>query len=103
MKILYEVERIIEAGIPKWRSWRSLRKALVEFSPECAVCGYTKSLECHHIIPRHVDPSLEFVWTNLINLCDDCHFHLGHLNNYKQYNLDIVDLAMYSIELRSEK
>jgi hypothetical protein len=64
--------------------------------PSCAVCGSTKSLEVHHIVPFHVDPGLELREHNLITLCDglwglNCHFVFGHLRNWRRANESVIE------------
>lgn len=83
--------------------WQKLRKKYVkEKGGWCRVCGYTKHIEVHHIIPRHVSPILALDWYNLIVLCRSCHFSLGHLNNYSFYNPDIVKIADFMISHREK-
>ena len=55
----------------------------------CHVCGYTRRVELHHIIPRHIDPTKIFDEDNLIPLCRACHFRWGHLNDWDNYNPQI--------------
>ena len=48
--------------------------------------------DVHHIIPRHVAPSLVLNPSNLITLCRKygCHLRCGHFGNYRKYwNPDI--------------
>jgi len=63
--------------------------------PVCQACGTEKNLQVHHIVPVHIDPSKELDPGNLITLCElvrhDCHFHLGHLLNWKAYNPTVVE------------
>ena len=57
----------------------------------CHACGETKRVELHHIIPRHIDPSKIFDESNLIPLCRCCHFRIGHLRNWDNYNPNVVE------------
>ena len=76
--------------------WRKLRNKYVkEKGNVCECCSYTKNIEVHHIVPRHVNPTLTLDWFNLIALCDDCHFHIGHYSNYKNYNPTIFEDAYF--------
>jgi 5-methylcytosine-specific restriction endonuclease McrA len=62
--------------------------------PACAWCSNrdTSVLEVHHIIPQRMwadvtwtnrpDYSMNDV-TNLVTLCDQCHFVVGHRRNYR--------------------
>ena len=41
---------------------------------KCADCGCEgESLEIHHVVPKHVDPSLAFDIDNVVALCSKCH------------------------------
>ena len=71
--------------------WPTVRKHFLETNISCSACGWTQDLEVHHIIPFHVDPSLELNPSNFIVLCDklgkdNCHLAIGHLGNFKQEN-----------------
>lgn len=76
---------------PVTYTFGSYRDSLAD---SCAWCGTKKTeiLEVHHIIPQRMwaDPS----WTdrpeygmndptNLVTLCDRCHFVVGHRGNYR--------------------
>ena len=75
--------------------WSKTRKKHLEMYPRCAVCGGTKTLEVHHVMPFHLDASLELDEKNLITLCEvkkegiTCHLFFGHLGNYKLANPDV--------------
>jgi len=77
----------------RWQKKRNLY--LKTHGKWCRICGYTKKIEVHHIIPRHVNSTLALATFNLVALCDDCHFHVGHFNNYKLYNPDIRELIAF--------
>jgi len=57
---------------------------------ECSWCHRTKNLNRHHIIPQSANPALKNDYSNIIVLCRDCHFVLGHRCNWKQFNPDVV-------------
>ena len=57
------------------------------------MCGWDKKLQVHHIIPRHIDKSLELEWGNLITLCRECHFRFGHFLDWKKYNRYIEEMV----------
>jgi len=38
-------------------------------------------------------PELELMKENTIVLCVHCHFHFGHLNNFKKFNPNILSLV----------
>ena len=62
---------------------------------ECKWCGRTVNLNRHHAIPQAANPALRDVKENLIVLCRDCHFVLGHRCNWKQYNPDVMYIATH--------
>jgi 5-methylcytosine-specific restriction protein A len=79
---------------PRSSSWKKVRDAFIKKNPTCAACGGTKSLECHHKLPYHVDPNRELLEDNLMTLCEgpgNCHYVWGHLLNWKAYNPTVVD------------
>ena len=77
-------------------SWQRCRRAfLKKTSKECVCCGYKKKIQVHHILPRHIRPDLAVDMTNLIALCKDCHFHIGHMNSYFTYNAAIQLIAWF--------
>lgn len=80
-----------------WGWQRCKREFFRKVPKECACCGSKKKIEVHHKKPRHLFPKLALVQKNLIALCGGgkgCHFHIGHLNSYFQYNDTIFDVAM---------
>jgi hypothetical protein len=58
--------------------WRRVRDQFVEKFPVCAACGRSAALNVHHVIPFHVRPDLELDEWNLITLCREHHFRIGH-------------------------
>lgn len=62
---------------------------------ECKWCGRTVNLNRHHEVPQAANPALRDVKENLIILCRDCHFVLGHRCNWKQYNPDAMYIATH--------
>lgn len=62
---------------------------------ECRWCGRTVNLNRHHAVPQAANPALRDVKENLIVLCRDCHFVLGHRCNWKQYNPDVMYIATH--------
>lgn len=73
-------------GAPRSPQWRPVRDAHVEEHPQCFACGAFHDIEVHHIVPFHVDPSLELEPDNLLSLCHNCHFRVGHLGNWRKVN-----------------
>ena len=77
---------------PRWGTVR--KQFLIENGNICACCSRTKDLNVHHIIPVHIDPSLELEKSNLIILCEKpCHLTFGHLGNWTAYNPTVVEDA----------
>ena len=81
------------SSIKEWAYWRKLRKAFIKKNSKCVICGYEKELNVHHKKPRHLFPELVLSWDNLITLCRDCHFHIGHRNNWREYEEFIEEIA----------
>jgi len=73
--------------------WHTLRCRFLEKHPECSCCGKATELEAHHVVPVHLDPSLELEESNLIALCQRCHLVVGHLNSWFRHNKHIRDDA----------
>lgn len=77
------------------------KKLYKKLHGECAVCGNKKYIECHHVIPVHVDLNLACEETNFIILCDaknnGCHRWLGHFGNFRsKWNPKIREYAVAS-------
>lgn len=62
---------------------------------ECAWCRRTVNLNRHHVVPQSANPALRDVRENLVVLCRDCHFVLGHRCNWKQYNPDVLYICTH--------
>jgi len=81
------------AGMPRRSSrWPALRAAHLKDNPRCICCGSKTNLEVHHILPFHLYPDQELAGGNLVTLCEaggNCHFLIGHLKDWKSYNLDV--------------
>jgi len=76
----------VQARDPRWTA---LRNAHLKREPFCQACGRDSDLEVHHIEPVHVAPSKELDPANLITLCGICHLLIGHLRNWKSYNVSV--------------
>lgn len=77
-------------------SWQRCRKAFLRrVGKVCVCCKSKKKIEVHHILPRHIRPDLTVVMTNLIALCNGCHFHIGHLNSYFTYNEEVSKVCWF--------
>lgn len=110
MSILKNLSDAVQgkATIGELRSskWPAARAAHLKLHPKCAVCGGTKSLEVHHIVPFNIDPTLELNPTNFVTLCESsdkgvtCHLWFGHLGNYQSFNKDVIkDAKAWSTKL----
>jgi len=97
--------REIKKTIGRSKGWRKVRNNHVKENPICACCGATKKLEVHHKQPFHEHPELELEEVNLITLCDGtlkCHLFIGHLGNWKSYNLGVEkDSGYLNMKIRN--
>jgi hypothetical protein len=81
--------------------WPTVRARHIKANSTCAVCGGSDVLEVHHILPFHIDPSLELSPENLITLCESrkgglvCHLAIGHLGSYKNQNPTVREDAAF--------
>jgi hypothetical protein len=66
--------------------WRKVREEFIADHPKCAACGTKNKLEVHHIIPFHIDPSLELDKNNLMTLCRNHHYTFGHFCDWTSWN-----------------
>ena len=85
--------------------WSSVRTAHLKTAGTCEACGSDKSLEVHHKQPFHDKPELELDPSNLITLCDgsiNCHLLVGHLGDWKSFNVDVVaDAATWKAKIQN--
>ena len=58
--------------------WQAVRNEFVELHPRCEACGLSWGLNVHHIKPFKDHPELELDMDNLITLCREHHFRIGH-------------------------
>ena len=85
----------IPASMPRSPHWPAHRAAWLKCHPTCAVCGGTRKLQVHHILPFHLFPSQELNPANLITLCEtgehgiNCHLGVGHFGWFKSFNVDV--------------
>ncbi len=63
---------------PRSSEWVQVRTDYVRKHPRCEACGSTANLNVHHVVPFHQRPDLELVEDNLITLCREHHFRIGH-------------------------
>lgn len=88
----YAVHNIRQKRSPEWDN---VQENHLKTHDECVACGSKEKLNVHHIKPFHLFPELELDPNNLITLCMDneCHLLIGHGNNFKFYNPNVVDDA----------
>lgn len=101
MSLIREATKILTRS----KGWYKTRSEFIKEHPKCQCCGSDKSLEVHHKQPFHEHPELELDKTNLITLCDGtlkCHIFIGHLGNYKSYNLGVEkDAEYFNMKIRN--
>ena len=88
--------------------WRQVRAEHLKKHPECVNCGKKSrfGLQVHHIVPFHVDPSLELDPDNLLTMCGNprCHLDKGHLGHWHSWNPDVVkDCEEWKLKYRIGK
>lgn len=103
MGIIKAIRKLKDPGsVGEKRSsqWGKVRAEHLKNNPACAVCGNTKGVEVHHIVPFHLNPEKELDPTNLITLCRkakciNCHLCVGHCGSFKSYNPIVEESAKY--------
>jgi hypothetical protein len=58
-RVLFRDEYLKTLGLPRSSQWKFVREKWLKDHPKSAVCGSTKDVVPHHIIPFNSDPSLE--------------------------------------------
>ena len=76
-------------GAERSGKWASVRASYIALHPNCAVCGTKSDCEVHHKVPFHINKMLELREHNLITLCRDHHYLIGHLMSWRSYNIDV--------------
>lgn len=88
-------------GEPRSGHWPTVRAAYNKTHPYCEACGSPDHGNIHHVVPFHNDPSKECDPANLIRLCRDCHFEIGHHRNWKDSNPNVrADSAAHLQDVR---
>ena len=78
--------------------WRKVRARRIEIDGgKCRACGRKVNLQVHHIRPFNMQPDRELELSNLVTLCGRCHILLGHLDNWKSRNDDVLPDADYTM------
>lgn len=81
-------------GRPRSSHWAELRARHLANNHFCVACGQKVGLTVHHLIPVSVAPEKELEPENLRTVCNDCHFVIGHLGNWRYYNIHFdIDAA----------
>lgn len=89
------VERKKRNGSRRDSKWPKVRAEHLKNNPNCLACGGDKQLEVHHVVPFHLDKSLELDPNNLVTLCESksngvhCHLAFGHIGSFRSFNADV--------------
>ncbi|HAS17425.1 MAG TPA: hypothetical protein DCR39_05940 [Nitrospiraceae bacterium] len=71
--------------------WTSVRSARIKLDRgQCRACGRKVNLQVHHIKSFHMFPAMELDIRNTITLCGRCHILIGHLDNWKSCNTEVI-------------
>ncbi len=94
------VKAVALRGTKRSPQWPEVRKHWLADHGFCRGCGGILNLEVHHKEPFHDDPARELDPTNYITLCEklgtECHLHIGHLDNWKNFNPNVETAAPYT-------
>ena len=90
-QLLDRIQGKAPPGARRSGQWRRVRAEHLARQSECVVCGRTRRLTAHHVIPFHIAPDLELEPANLITLCEgwgalNCHLIFGHLGRWPSVN-----------------
>ena len=87
--------------------WKTARRLWLRDHSSCAACGGRLFRQVHHIVPFHIDRTLELDGRNLITLCElpfrNCHFHVGHNGNWAAWNATVAQDAARLLEARLDR
>ena len=89
----YRYSWVAMTPLPRSSKWPAARASFIKEHQECAACGTREDLDVHHVVPFHVDPSLELEHGNLITLCRADHLIWGHFRDWKAYNPQVREDA----------
>lgn len=83
----YNPEKLF-GGVPRSPQWGQVRAQHLLKEPTCRICGGKDSITVHHLLPFHIDKSLELNPDNLMTLCEGAgngnhHLIFGHYGNYR--------------------
>jgi hypothetical protein len=94
---------------PRSPQWPAFRKRTLKKKRTCIACGKTASqllaawtMQLHHIIPFHLDPTKELDEDNVEPLCGNprCHLGDGHLGNFKKWNPFVREMCALRRKLK---
>lgn len=84
--------------------WRKIRALRIEIDGgKCRACGRDHNLQVHHIRPFAMQPERELELSNLVTLCGRCHILVGHLDNWKSRNDEVLPDADYTMRRIMER
>ncbi len=95
-------DRFLNASKHPFTEWQvtKAKRAVRKEYPMCALCNvgpsfFQRNNDVHHIVPVHIamvngKPELIVAEFNLITMCRLHHFLVGHLGNWKDYNVQVV-------------
>ena len=90
-------------GAKRSSDWRKVRKEWIKVNNRC-FCGRKRGLEVHHPIPFHIAPRMELEPSNLMTMCHRCHLLIGHLGNYRYWNVSALsDAESLQFKMREAK
>lgn len=83
----------VESSVPRSPKWPKERALYLIDHPACEACGRTHDTQVHHVVPFHVNKSLELDRSNFIGLCGphgcNAHFRIGHLGDWRKANPNV--------------
>ena len=102
-KVDIEYRNNIEAA---WYVSRVLKPQILKRdSYKCQLCGCLDTtdnrLECHHILPKNVDPDKVFDVENLVTLCRSCHLYKAHNGFSKKYDEVLAEELLLQVKSRN--
>jgi 5-methylcytosine-specific restriction protein A len=92
INLVKHAARDITTGGKRSSKWPTVEKHFKALNSTCAACGSVDHLNVHHVMPFHIDPSLELDSANLITLCmgaNECHLKIGHAGSFRAANINI--------------
>lgn len=85
------LEYPIVGGKPRSPQWPKVEAEHKRKENSCRCCGTRNNLQVHHIKPYHKFPELELEDSNLMTVCQNCHFVICHENNWGNWVVDVED------------